>query len=284
MRSASVVGGSAVLVLSLVWLANTNRGAGANVPNEAEWFRQHGDDPEAIDKRFGSRAQSACEEGADQFLRRIAAHDFAWDRDAEGFFGDKFDKYGVKSVGNGLITLITDRAKLSNGFGAFTHITFYCLYDAKIDKVVRYSQDDPILESASSKFASESDVHPADVGSTPKDLSNDGLSPTTMPTGRDIDDLKLDFPADRQERRPLPSGTDFFNVSGTITNVGRQPRVVPVLQIVLRDRYKHIVYSLDAAPARKVLEPGESQIVNQAIIDAPKSARSVEIGWKPDNS
>jgi hypothetical protein len=95
-------------------------------------------------------------------------------------------------------------------------------------------------------------------------------------------DLKLDFPPNRQERRPLPNGTDFFNVSGTITNIGQQRRAVPMLLIVLRDKYNRIVYSVEAPPARGVLAPGESETVNQAIIDAPKSARSAEIGWKPD--
>jgi predicted Zn finger-like uncharacterized protein len=95
-------------------------------------------------------------------------------------------------------------------------------------------------------------------------------------------DLKLDFPANRQERRPLPNGTDFFNVSGTITNISQKRQPVPMLLIVLRDKYNRIVYSVEAPPARGVLAPGESETVNQAIIDAPKSARSAEIGWKPD--
>lgn len=95
-------------------------------------------------------------------------------------------------------------------------------------------------------------------------------------------DLKLDFPPNRQERRPLPNGTDFFNVSGTITNISQKRQPVPMLLIVLRDKYNRIVYSVEAPPARGVLAPGESETVNQAIIDAPKSARSAEIGWKPD--
>ena len=96
-----------------------------------------------------------------------------------------------------------------------------------------------------------------------------------------VPDLVLDFPHNRQERRPLPNGSDFFNVSGTILNVGRERRPVPTLLIVLRNAHNHIVYSLEAAPPKPVLAPGESETINQAIIDAPKSARAAEIGWKP---
>jgi predicted Zn finger-like uncharacterized protein len=94
-------------------------------------------------------------------------------------------------------------------------------------------------------------------------------------------DLVLDFPHNRQERRPLPNGSDFFNVSGSILNVGKERRAVPTLLIVLRDAHNRIVYSLETASPKPVLAPGESETVNQAIIDAPKSARAAEIGWKP---
>ncbi len=35
-------------------------------------------------------------------------------------------------------------------------------------------------------------------------------------------DLVLDFPGDKQDRRTLPNGTEFFGASGTVTNVGRE--------------------------------------------------------------
>lgn len=93
-------------------------------------------------------------------------------------------------------------------------------------------------------------------------------------------DLVLDFPRGRQERRPLPNGSDFFNVSGSIHNIGRVRRTVPTLLIVLRNGHNDIVYSLETAPPRLELAPGESELINQAIIDAPSSARVAEIGWK----
>jgi predicted Zn finger-like uncharacterized protein len=94
-------------------------------------------------------------------------------------------------------------------------------------------------------------------------------------------DLVLDFPANRQDRRTLPNGTEFFGASGTVTNVGSSRRTVPTILIVLRDTRERIVYSWEVAPAKRQLAPGESVSVNEAVTDVPKSAKIAEIGWKP---
>jgi len=94
-------------------------------------------------------------------------------------------------------------------------------------------------------------------------------------------DLQLDFPADQQERRQLPNGTEYFGASGTITNVGSDAQSVPPILIVLRDARDRIVYSFEVQPPKRNLAPGESVTVNEAVTDVPRSARSAEIGWKP---
>jgi predicted Zn finger-like uncharacterized protein len=94
-------------------------------------------------------------------------------------------------------------------------------------------------------------------------------------------DLQLDFPADQQERRQLPNGTEFFGASGTITNIGGQAQTVPPILIVLRDARDRIVYSWEVRPPKRSLAPGESVTVNEAVTDVPRSARFAEIGWKP---
>lgn len=95
-------------------------------------------------------------------------------------------------------------------------------------------------------------------------------------------DLKLDFPRGRQDRKPLPDGTEFFSVSGTITNIGAETRKVPSLLVVLRDRRETVVYAKEVVPAKNRLAPGETITVNEALTDIPKSAAAAEIGWKPD--
>jgi predicted Zn finger-like uncharacterized protein len=94
-------------------------------------------------------------------------------------------------------------------------------------------------------------------------------------------DLQLDFPADQQERRQLPDGTEYFGASGTITNIGSVTRSVPPILIVLRDGHDRIVYSWEVYPPKRSLAPGESMTVNQAVTDVPRSAKVAEIGWKP---
>lgn len=93
-------------------------------------------------------------------------------------------------------------------------------------------------------------------------------------------ELNLNFPQNQQDWRPLPNGSNFFNVSGSITNASRERRPVPTLEIVLRDAHHAAVYSLEATAPKPVLAPGESETIDQAIIDAPKSARTATIGWK----
>lgn len=94
-------------------------------------------------------------------------------------------------------------------------------------------------------------------------------------------DLVLAFPPNRQDRRTLPNGTQFFGVSGTITNVGKQRRPVPPVLIVLRDDRNRIVFSWEVTSPRPVLAPGESVPVIEARVDIPRSAKVAEFGWKP---
>jgi hypothetical protein len=94
-------------------------------------------------------------------------------------------------------------------------------------------------------------------------------------------DLVLEFPPNRQDRRTLPSGAEFFGASGKVTNVGREKRNVPPILIVLRDSKDQIVYSWEVAPPKHQLAPGESVTINEAVTDIPKTAKVAEIGWKP---
>jgi hypothetical protein len=95
-------------------------------------------------------------------------------------------------------------------------------------------------------------------------------------------DPVLAFPSERQDRRTLPNGTEYFGASGTVTNVGKQPQEVPPILIVLRDAKDKVVYTWDVTPPRESLKPGESVTINEAVTDVPKSAKVAEIGWKPE--
>ena len=94
-------------------------------------------------------------------------------------------------------------------------------------------------------------------------------------------DLKLDVPPNRQDRRTLPNGTEYFGINATVTNIGAQVQRLPAIVIVLRDARERIVYSWEVAPPQRRLAPGESVTINEAMTDVPKSAKIAEIGWKP---
>lgn len=95
-------------------------------------------------------------------------------------------------------------------------------------------------------------------------------------------DLELSWPAERQDRHTLPNGTEYFGVSGTVTNQGKDVREVPPILIVLRDANNRVVYTWTAIPPKDVLKPGESETINEALTDVPKNARVAEFGWKPE--
>lgn len=100
-------------------------------------------DPTSIDENYGSEAASACGYDADDYLRKIAKHDFKWDDDATGLFGLKFGSFLAEVSKPGVIVYVSDRATLQNGFGAFTRIKIYCEYDAKSNKVLGFYTNEP---------------------------------------------------------------------------------------------------------------------------------------------
>ena len=91
----------------------------------------------------------------------------------------------------------------------------------------------------------------------------------------------LEFPPNRQDRRTLPNGTEFFGASGKVTNVGKERRTVPAILIVLRDAQNRVVYSWEVIPPKRQLAPGESVTINEAVTDVPRTAKVADIGWKP---
>lgn len=128
-----------VLIFPVAALAACSSGGETARQDRLEFITAHADDPIALQDKFSIEADSACSAGADDYLRSIAQYDFAWDDDAKGWLVSKFDKVSRTSPGGGLVTLISTKAKLANGFGAFSQIRLYCLYDAKSAKALRYS-------------------------------------------------------------------------------------------------------------------------------------------------
>jgi predicted Zn finger-like uncharacterized protein len=93
--------------------------------------------------------------------------------------------------------------------------------------------------------------------------------------------LKLDFPEKRQGQRKLPDQTWFFEANGAVTNISQTSRSVPPILVVLRDSRGTVVYTAEINSPKRVLAPGESVSINEALVPVPKAAVKAEYGWKP---
>ena len=110
--------------------------------------------------------------------------------------------------------------------------------------------------------------------------------PSWMPFARPLfaeaqPGLKLDFPAKQQDRRQLPDNSWFFGVSGTVTNTASTSRSVPAILVVLFDSRNRQVYLAEIRAPKRVLAPGESVQINEALVPVPKAAVRAKFGWKP---
>jgi len=90
-------------------------------------------DAKYLSDRYGLLADTACANGADEYLRSVARYDYAWDH--VGALDTKFDDYSLVVKRPGVLTVISDKAKLQNGFGAFEHVTLFCEFDTQADYV-----------------------------------------------------------------------------------------------------------------------------------------------------
>jgi hypothetical protein len=104
----------------------------ASVPDGPEVLNN----AKALDDKYGIAAAIECASGADDYLRSIAKYDFKWDD--MGMLDTKFDHYLKAVPSPGVLTSTSDKAKLQNGFGAYTHIELFCNYDTQSHKVLKY--------------------------------------------------------------------------------------------------------------------------------------------------
>lgn len=93
-------------------------------------------------------------------------------------------------------------------------------------------------------------------------------------------DLVIDFPAERHERRMMPSGDILYSVAGTIRNKGTSEQQVPEMLVVLRGAGDRIVYSWIVKPPVRTLGPGQKADFTSAAVGVPRSGEVAEIGWK----
>ncbi len=105
----------------------------ANVANDKAILN----DAKALDEKFGTDAFIHCGVEADDYLRGVSKFAFKWDE--IGFFEQKFDKYLSHVSSPGVLTMVSSKVSLQNGFGAYERIELLCEYDTQTKKVLAYS-------------------------------------------------------------------------------------------------------------------------------------------------
>lgn len=93
------------------------------------------EDADALDEKYGTDATVYCGDHADDYLQSIAKYDFKWN---VGLLGTKFDSYLRHVNKPGILTLVSNKASLKNGFGAYRRVTIQCDYDTQHKKVMEY--------------------------------------------------------------------------------------------------------------------------------------------------
>ncbi|WP_430427353.1 zinc-ribbon domain-containing protein [Parasphingorhabdus sp.] len=85
--------------------------------------------------------------------------------------------------------------------------------------------------------------------------------------------------SEKQDRRTLPDGTEYFAASGTIINPTDQDQTIPRMLVILRDASGRIVFSWQMNAPAKSLAPGATINFNEAKLDVPRAASQLEVGW-----
>ena len=95
-------------------------------------------DAQALYANYGMQAAEKCAAGADEYIRSVASHRFHWN-DSESALEQRFDHFSSTVSSPGVLTLYSDKASVSNGFGVFAPIRVYCSYDTQSREVLSYA-------------------------------------------------------------------------------------------------------------------------------------------------
>lgn len=120
-----------------------------------------------------------------------------------GFLEFKFQKYLKQVSSPGVLTVISNKASLQNGFGAYERIELFCDYDTQAKKTLGYSVNEPIPRPAitappTATPPSDRSDEPAQIGPMPHPEPTRAAAPpvataeaaSTPPSAADVlDDL-----------------------------------------------------------------------------------------------
>jgi hypothetical protein len=90
-----------------------------------------------LDRKYGILAADQCAAGADEYIRSVTQHKYAWDD--SGAPTDRFDKFNRVVTTPGVLTMISSTAKISDGFGVFHFVQVFCNFDTQSREVLSYA-------------------------------------------------------------------------------------------------------------------------------------------------
>lgn len=85
---------------------------------------------------WGEKAALVASFSCPPYIEKLAKFDFEW---TDGWIEPKFGRYRWKDKEKGFVTLIGDKLKLQNGFGAWKHMQYTCDIDPITEQVLDVS-------------------------------------------------------------------------------------------------------------------------------------------------
>lgn len=77
-------------------------------------------------KCWGEKAHTVATFSCPRLVERFAKYDFEW---TDGWTEPKFSHFRWRDIGAGTVTVIGDKIKMQNGFGAWSHMKYGCDID-----------------------------------------------------------------------------------------------------------------------------------------------------------
>ena len=82
---------------------------------------------------WGERANRVAAHRCVGHVERLAKFDYEW---TDGFLETKFSHYRWRNISEGTVTLLGDKIKFQNGFGAWQHHTYECDVDPAVESIL----------------------------------------------------------------------------------------------------------------------------------------------------
>ena len=82
---------------------------------------------------WGEKATTAAMFSCPRHIERMARYDHEW---TDGFLGVKFSHYRWRDIENGIVTVIGDKIKFQNGFGAWSNMIYECDINPKTNVIL----------------------------------------------------------------------------------------------------------------------------------------------------